>query len=100
MYYLISGWDDYGNQIVQIHKGNNVDEAEIDFLLSIGGGEVNEILDIISDEEYERSERQMKKTYPCDNPDGFCPYDAEGGYDCRHFCGLGVDESENLDEND
>jgi hypothetical protein len=30
--------------------------------------------------------------YPCDGPDGFCPYDAVGGYDCRNYCGLGVDE--------
>ena len=29
---------------------------------------------------------------PCDYGD--CPYDAVGGYDCRNFCGLGVDESE------
>ena len=42
----------------------------------------------------------MKKTYPCDGPDNYCPYDAEGGYDCRNFCGLGVDENEDLDEND
>jgi hypothetical protein len=27
---------------------------------------------------------------PCDY--GNCPYDAEGGYDCRNYCGLGVDE--------
>ena len=38
--------------------------------------------------------------YPCDGADGFCPYNAEGGYDCRNYCGLGVDESEELDEND
>jgi hypothetical protein len=31
---------------------------------------------------------------------GYCPHDAEGGYDCRNYCGLGVDESEDLDEND
>lgn len=27
---------------------------------------------------------------PCDY--GECPYNAEGGYDCRNYCGLGVDE--------
>ena len=32
----------------------------------------------------------MKKDYPCDN--GECPYNAESGYDCRDYCGLGVDE--------
>ncbi len=32
--------------------------------------------------------------YPCDGPDGLCPYDAVGGYDCRNYCGLGVDENE------
>ena len=36
----------------------------------------------------------MNKTYPCDSPDSYCPFDAEGGYDCRNFCGLGVDEDE------
>ena len=29
---------------------------------------------------------------------GYCPFDAEGGYDCRNFCGLGVDENETEDE--
>lgn len=23
---------------------------------------------------------------------GYCPHGAEGGYDCRNYCGLGVDE--------
>lgn len=32
--------------------------------------------------------------YPCDGPDGFCPYNATGGYDCRNYCGLGVDDNE------
>lgn len=36
----------------------------------------------------------MKQTcYPCDNPDGYCPFNAVGGFDCRNFCGLGVDEN-------
>ena len=35
--------------------------------------------------------------HPCDGPDGFCPFDAVGGYDCRNFCGLGVDEDEEKD---
>jgi hypothetical protein len=34
----------------------------------------------------------MSKTTPCDY--GECPYGATGGYHCRDFCGLGVDESE------
>lgn len=29
---------------------------------------------------------------PCDVGD--CPYDAGQGYDCRSYCGLGVDESD------
>ena len=33
---------------------------------------------------------------PCDY--GECPYNAEGGYDCRNYCGLGVDESGYEDE--
>lgn len=38
---------------------------------------------------------------PCDIS-GICPYDAIGGYDCRNFCGLGVDEDEeeNYEEED
>lgn len=27
---------------------------------------------------------------PCDYGD--CPYNAESGYDCRNYCGIGVDE--------
>lgn len=33
---------------------------------------------------------------PCDYPDNDghynCPFDAQGGDDCRNYCGLGVDE--------
>lgn len=54
MYYLISGWDDKGNQIVEYHFGNTQAEAEQSFITSIGGGEVNEILDTIIDQEYEQ----------------------------------------------
>lgn len=32
----------------------------------------------------------MAKETPCDY--GECPFGAEGGYDCRNYCGLGVDE--------
>lgn len=32
----------------------------------------------------------IKSETPCDSGD--CPYNAEGGYDCRNHCGLGVDE--------
>lgn len=38
-----------------------------------------------------QSENQGSQ-YPCDY--GECPYNAEGGYDCRNYCGLGVDEDE------
>ena len=34
------------------------------------------------------------KTYPCDAPDSYCPYNAERYEDCRVHCGLGVDEDE------
>lgn len=37
-----------------------------------------------------------RRKTPCDYPDNeghySCPYDAQGGDDCRNFCGLGVDE--------
>ena len=36
--------------------------------------------------------------YPCDGPDSYCPYNAQGGYDCRDFCGLGVDDNPEEDE--
>lgn len=42
-----------------------------------------------------RTENEKELT-PCDY--GECPYNAQGGYDCRNYCGLGVDESET--END
>ena len=35
---------------------------------------------------------------PCDYGD--CPFGAIGGYDCRNYCGLGVDESETEDDKD
>ena len=35
---------------------------------------------------------------PCDYGD--CPFNAIGGYDCRNFCGLGVDENEEESEED
>lgn len=34
----------------------------------------------------------MDKITPCDF--GPCPFGACGGYDCRNYCGLGVDEDE------
>ena len=34
----------------------------------------------------------MAQTTPCDY--GECPFNAYGGYDCRNYCGLGVDEDE------
>lgn len=37
----------------------------------------------------------MNRYTPCD--DGDCPYNAVGGYDCRNYCGLGVDEDEEDD---
>ena len=33
-----------------------------------------------------------KRDYPCDYTE--CPFGATGGYHCRDFCGLGVDEDE------
>ena len=33
---------------------------------------------------------EVKGGCPCDYGD--CPFDAYGGYDCRNYCGLGVDE--------
>lgn len=36
----------------------------------------------------------MSKVYECDIS-GNCPYGAYKAMDCRNFCGLGVDESEN-----
>ena len=35
---------------------------------------------------------------PCDY--GECPYDAEYSEDCRVYCGLGVDEACDFDEED
>ena len=38
----------------------------------------------------DRMEIWPTQSTPCDY--GTCPYDAQGGYDCRNYCGLGVDE--------
>jgi hypothetical protein len=35
---------------------------------------------------------QQQSSYPCDY--GECPYNAKYGYDCRNYCGLGIDECE------
>lgn len=54
--------------------------------------------DLVYQIEYEfdidgvRSEDTESNTTPCDYGD--CPFGAEGGYDCRNYCGLGVDENE------
>ena len=44
--------------------------------------------------EYPESEEDdmPTETTPCDH--GECPFGAEGGYDCRNYCGLGVDKDE------
>lgn len=34
--------------------------------------------------------KNLSQSTPCDY--GECPHNAEGGYDCRNYCGLGVDE--------
>jgi len=36
-----------------------------------------------------------ERYYPCDS--GNCPFSAEGGNACRDNCGMGVDESENIE---
>lgn len=48
------------------------------------------------DDDYE-ADSQSEICYPCDHS-GDCPFGAVGGYDCRNFCGLGVDEDEPEDE--
>lgn len=50
--------------------------------------------------EHMEESTQTSKLYPCDGPEGFCPFDAEGGMDCRNYCGLGVDESGDDDDYD
>ena len=40
----------------------------------------------------------MAKETPCDYGD--CPFGAESGYDCRNYCGLGVDVACDEDEYD
>lgn len=32
------------------------------------------------------------KVYPCDGPEGYCPFAATEGIDCYNHCGLGADE--------
>ena len=40
----------------------------------------------------------MEKYYPCDT--GYCPYGADHAYQCRDYCGLGVDDNESEMENE
>ena len=47
-----------------------------------------------------KENEKVKKTYPCDGPEGFCPYDAEGGMDCYNLCGLGADNGEDGHDDD
>lgn len=42
----------------------------------------------------EEEEREYK--HPCDYGD--CPYDAQYSEDCRYYCGLGVDEDSQDEE--
>lgn len=35
-----------------------------------------------------------QKYYPCDTEPFDCPFNSQGGYDCRNYCGLGVDEND------
>lgn len=50
--------------------------------------DVEELDDAYNEENFDHSDYYT----PCDYGD--CPYNAEGGYDCRNYCGLGVDEDE------
>ena len=50
--------------------------------------DVEELDDAYNEENFDHSDYYT----PCDYGD--CPYNAEGGYDCRNCCGLGVDEDE------
>lgn len=43
-YYVVSGWDCKGNQLVGTYKANTDEEAEAQFLANHEDGEVNEIL--------------------------------------------------------
>lgn len=40
----------------------------------------------------ELPDQQEGPRYPCDGPDCYCPYEAQGVNACRNYCGLGVDE--------
>ena len=56
-------------------------------------GEYNELEEVIWDYECleEDDVREINNTItPCDYGD--CPYNAQGGYDCYNYCGLGADE--------
>lgn len=55
--------------------------------------DVEELDDAYEEENFDHSDYYT----PCDYGD--CPYNAEGGYDCRNCCGLGVDE-DSYDEYD
>lgn len=41
-----------------------------------------------------------ERVYPCDGPDGHCPFVATEGIDCYNHCGLGADEDTNYKGDD
>ena len=64
-------------------------EAEVEGTLSDLAYQIEYEFDIDGVRSYDN---EYDNKYPCDYLDD-CPYNATGGYDCRNFCGLGVDEN-------
>lgn len=71
-------------------------EAEVEGTLSDLAYQIEYEFDI---DEVRSGDLECRHQYPCDYLSD-CPYNATGGYDCRNFCGLGVDEDEEDYEDD
>lgn len=72
---------------------NDLTEAKQQEILEVLGDNGNyDVFPIATIPSYEEADDTSKIKYPCDGGD--CPFNAVGGYDCRNFCGLGVDENE------
>lgn len=49
----------------------------------------DEVIDFIDDEPEFEELNNEENGCPCD-AFGVCPFDANSGYDCRNYCGVGV----------
>lgn len=85
--------------MIEIFFNDLTKEKQQEILEALGDNGNYDVFPIATIPTYEEADRQSENCYPCDNG-GECPFGAVTGYDCRNFCGLGVDENESEEEYD